>query len=167
MDARSATTLTEKVRHGMATYRTMEEAARHVGIGQISYARIRKVLSIRDKFPLTDAEKAQVDDVLHRIDESNTLDPIMRELDGLIRKYVPPNKAAGKTSLEKHQQAVKKRQQRFDSTLFHIREACSNNEELVIPPLSPEDKGRALETLMDSMKMVCDLMQKVREEDQS
>jgi hypothetical protein len=68
-----------------------------------------------------------------------------------------------KRSISKARTLTKQRA-RFENTLFVIREACLNNDELVVPEITAQERGEAMEVLVNCIESLRDLMSRIKED---
>lgn len=157
-------TLTGLVRRGMASgFNTVQKQGDAAGLKAKTYRAVRRVLLIADACPLTEVERTRVAEALAAVDQERQLGSL-RKIGDLVDKYLP-NKSTvainGSVSRRKLLREEKKRR-RLDNTVFQIQEACNNNDEMVIPSLDDQARREVIDILLDSMKSLVDLLQKVR-----
>lgn len=156
--------VTGAVRQGMAAHRNDIKAGAEVsGLGRHSYGLVRRLLILRDVYPLTPAEKGRVDATLASIDRTGQVATYAHDVNDLVSKYIPSRRAirAEKTRAALRQE--RKASKRLENTLFRIRDACANNDEMVIPAMSSQQREEAISILTDSARFALDLVYRIRE----
>jgi hypothetical protein len=164
--------LIDIVRKGMSMNIPPDGAARSVGMNRPAYRLARKLLMMKDRQTLNEEESTIVDESLkilgngHLKEAMTVAKPILDvhwDNGSLTGRYRGDRNNYGKPSTDMARTRVKQRR-RFDNTVFAIREACTNNDELTVPELTVKEKREAIDLLMSSMKSLWDLMFKIKGE---
>lgn len=153
-------TVISLARHAMSLHTNAEKASKAVGLSRSSFVFVRQLLTLKDKGTLTTEELAKVEEALNEINKERRINKAEGMVNGIIKKYWTPKTTNGRTKEE--QKLENKTHARLESTLFLIREACTNNDEMKIPMLTQQQKSAAIETLAESIAGLADLINKIK-----
>lgn len=166
--------MVDMVRLGMTMGKeTLREAARAVGMGDQTYQFIRKMILLKSRQVLDEGETATInrviDDLTYRLsiqDAMKIAKPIIdRHWHAKTKTGVPQTKnerMRQSSNLAKRKRADGRLRRRFDGTLFAIRESCGNNDELVIPTLTDEERDEACRQMFENIENLFSLYVKIR-----
>lgn len=152
-----------KVRRGMQMGLTNEETARSLGLYEKSYRLGRKLLLLRERDVLSHDELVIADRGLDMLSNGHTA-IAFRLVRDLVSKHWKRG-YRGRPNRDEFRQRAKDRK-RFDSTLFVIRQACTDKDDMEIPDLNAAESQQVLELLQDSIGALCVLYNKVKGDDQ-
>lgn len=150
-----ATSLIDQVRLGMATgFIGAEAQAKYAGLSRDTYNFTRKLLLLKARQILNEVDERVVNHALKVLNEDLLVTPAKKIAAPVLRKYWISNTVTGQYRGEVNSRTPNKVRKRFDNTLFAIREACTNNDELKIPLLSRTEKeevGHSLKEAIDAL----------------
>jgi hypothetical protein len=168
--------LVDQVRKGMAAdHKNNESAARAVGLGQQTYQLVRRLLILTERRgDVAELDKIAMIDVLSKIPYQMSMRDAFVATMPMMKKYwrsgtkfgVPFTKeelAERANDYDRRRRADGKTRRRFDNTLFAIREACGNNDEMKLPELTRKDADEAADLIIRSMGNLAQLFAKLRE----
>ena len=141
-----------------------EELAKKVGFNIVGVRFIRKLLLLQRRNDLTADDYAKIDAALKSIDQDRRFAHARRIVGDTVDRLWVPSKSGQELAEVTHQRSrvEYKNRKRLDNTLFAIRESCTNNEEMLLPPLSESERQEALEILMESMSSLCEMFIKIK-----
>lgn len=162
----NADTVVSRVWQAMAANHTSTtRASKSVGVHAALYRLVRKLLILQDQDVLNEQEREQVHKALALSNQRKFTEAELTVKE-VLRKHWHFGSRVG-TLVEQQKldrRIVKKQKERFDNTLFAIRAACTNNEEMVIPKLTNEQRVEARKILMESQSALWNLFAKVNDE---
>lgn len=145
-----ASSVIDLVRYGMSLYpSSSESAAKAVHLNRDTFSLTRKLLLLRARQIMSREEDAIADKALAILDKDRRLGPARDIAKPILDKYWANNTHHGeyRARFMPQTMARKKAQKVFENTVFAIREACTNNDELEIPTMSRQEKEEAVATL--------------------
>lgn len=158
----------DQVRFAMSSgVKDVARAAKSVGLSRDGYNLARKLLLLKARRIITIQEEETIDRALETLgkQEHGSLKQAQAIAHAILARYWVNSTHSGEYVDVKLSRDATKRQKRFAKTLFAIREACSNNEELEVPiSMTREERREFCEMLLDSMGALCQLFNKVRGE---
>lgn len=135
------------------------------GISRRMYALIRKMVTLKDSKSMSVQEKVQMDQAiavlsqsvgLSRARGSTALVEARRMTKDIFDRHAPLHH--GNRDRSQRTKIGKK----LESTVFMIRETCTNNDETQIPAMSEDERRKYLDDLTDSMISIANLMAKLK-----
>lgn len=153
-------TVISLVRHGMSLRGTFTRAASTVGLSMHVFTFVRRLLILRDKEVLSPDELKTVDEALAQINEDRQIKSASDMVREIVRRHWARKTKNGMTG--KQRRLDTKSRERLDSTLFLIRETCTNNDEMKLPLLSSREKQAAIAMLTESIGALADLLNKIQ-----
>ena len=140
--------------------RNAEKAAMAVGLGKGTYLLVKKLLLLKDKDILTEEESRRVDAALDRINVERQTSGAAADVKDIIKRHWTPRTKRGDTAKDRKKET--KLRTRFDRTLFIIREACTNNEEMELPKLNKKEIADAVTILAESITGLSSLLKLIQ-----
>lgn len=165
--------LVDLVRQGMAATENITEAALSVGISRHVFRLMRRMLLVKDRGVLTAEEVAVFDLAIDAMQNSRSYEKALTITRPILDRHWHKGSLNGvrqsRTEIWKRRndkvktmRADGKARRRFDNTLFAIREACSNNDEMVLPEMTKEEADAAADTLIRSMGKLAELFARLK-----
>jgi len=144
--------LTLIVRQAMKDYNGAafrQEAAKKTGLTQATYTFIRKLIILVENEQIPWDRRNQMRRVLRKIDEERNIQEARDLIEDTVNEFWAHHTTDGFTRRDRA--SHRKQKQILENTLFQIRNACDNNDDLAIPGLTQEERAQAIETLTKSI----------------
>jgi len=123
-----------------------------IGINYRSFALIKKLLILKDRGTLSDAELANVDKALDVIESKRSYREAMVLTYEIINRHWQKKTRTGEPRTREIVRIRNKTKNRIENTVFAIREACANNDGIELPPwLSKEERLKLRDSVVESM----------------
>src|SRR5262245_53165658 len=159
----------------------LHKAALAARMNYTHFSLIRKLLMLKVREDVSSDERAVIMSALDMIDGQRRFAEAFTLVSAVIAKHWYPQSRDGrgvtadkkKYRHEYHQRTRPKRdriraerraQKRLDRTLFAIKEACTNNEEMKIPKLDAASRQGAVDIIDDAIGGLFELKRKIKEE---
>lgn len=159
--------ITSIVQSSMITGKgSSKERAVAVGVGAKNYILIRKLLIIKGKRVLTDDEDKEVSRALQILEDSRGGEYKLAEAltTHIVSRYWIKDTATGELRGDLARPAARIKR-RFDSTIFAVREVCSNSKRAEVPAvMTAVERKEAMDVLADSIHSLWNLFYKIRGE---
>lgn len=158
------------------------KAAAHVaGMNHQRFSLIRKLLMLKTWDTVSTDERTVILTALHMIDKEKKFPQALALVNGILKKHWYAKSRDGRRppkpdiKVSRHQsylngkpkreatRVLRKNIKKLDSTLFAIREACTNNDELEIPQLDETVRRECVDVLDDAIHALMELRRKIRE----
>jgi hypothetical protein len=160
-----ASSVIDLVRQGMQLYpASTDTGAKAVGLYRQTYSLVRKLLLLRARQVLTTEEDETAAKALAIINTDLRYQPAETLVQPILEKYWASGTHHGEYRAKGMVETITRKKERkvFDNTLFAIREACTNNQELDIPAnMSRPEKENARNTILESIGHLTVLMQRI------
>jgi len=141
-----------------------EEISKKIGVSNEVVSFIRKLLIVRSREDLASEDRIKIDDAIKYVDTERRITGAKKIAGEVVRRLWVHSRGGLETKrvtdLRSHRNLKAKR--RLDNTLFAIREACSNNEEMAIPSLTNEEREEAVTIILESQFALVDLVLRLR-----
>jgi hypothetical protein len=159
-----ATSLIELVRYGMSgDYASGVQAAKAIGLHRDTYNLTRKLLLLKARLVLNEAEEKAANRALAILNDDLMFRPAAKIAAPILDKHWATNTRYGEYREQDHRSRIAlKTRKRLENTLFAIREACTNNDELQLPlGLSRPEKKEIENSLNESICALEQLKQRL------
>jgi hypothetical protein len=130
---------------------------------KLSYAAVTKVIAQAKAAAKDDQSNSASDDEEQSITERREQHAaLFAESSDSVALAGAANESLGAPGVARNQSPKESKERRcFDNTLFLIREACTNNDEMVIPELTAQERSEAVDTLAECMSALQVLFEKI------
>lgn len=146
-----------------------ERAAIKVGVPADAYRLTRKLIILLKRQTLSAEEETIVKDALKVLELTGRIGKAKEMTEPILTKHWDGRSRDGRYQPRRHNgykgglvRDRAKQQSRFENTMFAIREACTNNEELVVPELTVTERREATEALWASLKGIATLIDRIK-----
>jgi hypothetical protein len=143
-----------------------QAAAKSVDISWTNYQLVRKLLILQDRKILSQAEEEKVQQALYVLSVERRYNKAYNLVTDVLARYWHGKSRNGEFKDAGTVRAKLKLKNRFHKTVFAIRETCTNNDELEIPPsVTREEREEAKEIIIESVQALWTLLNKIRQQE--
>lgn len=154
-----ATSISHAVRQAMEQTTDKATGAKLANVSRNVYDFVRKLLLLSEDDRLTPDHRVVLRGALRMVDKEKRTKTAEVIAGGIVNEYWARKTMTGVT--EQQKTSHRKRKKIFESVLFHIREACANNDEVEIPALRQEERTQAVDTLIKSIENLSAMARKI------
>ena len=154
--------ITSLVRYGMCLKnKDAQITADAIGLNVRVYRFMKKLFILKDHGVLNSEELKIVDEVIEEVNTTQMMSKAEKRVEEIIKQHWRARTMNGSNEYERKME--NKWRKRFENTLFMVRETCTNNEEMEIPNLNQQEKENAIDTLIESIAGLSDLISKIQQ----
>lgn len=153
------TSITYAVRKAMEKTSDNPAGAKLAGVSDYVYVFVRKLIILSEDERLSPDRRTVLRGALRKIDLDKKVTAAKVLAEGIVNEFWTKWSVTGVS--EEQKTSHRKRKKIFENVLFHIREACENNDEIGIPVLKQEERAQAIDTLMKSIENLSAMVRKI------
>jgi hypothetical protein len=135
------------------------KGAKETGLSQDTYIFIRKMIILAEDERVPSDRRMILRRTLRKIDEDRNIPEAHTIADYIVNEYWARHTIGGSTHKDRYSHHRQK--QILENVLFAIREACTNNEDIPIPPLTQDERAHAIEFLATSIASLSAMLHRV------
>lgn len=150
----------ERVRLALQVNGSAKEQNKISRMDSTMFAIVRKLVLLKDTGKLNVEECAKVDEAFALFDKHKRKRGI-----AVVSSILFGHPRIPRSDTKKYPRKIAARiRKRFEGTVFGIREACTNNDELKIPKLTDHERAEIISALDDSVAAIIELRNKIKTE---
>jgi hypothetical protein len=151
--------ITFTVRQTMERITDTGTGAKLSGIPRDAYSFIHKLIVLSDDERVPTECRTVIRAALRNVDSTKSIKEALISAGNIVNEYWAKKTTKGVT--EEQKTSHRKRKRIFENVIFHIREACENNEEVEVPSMRQEERVQAVDTLLRSIESLSTMVRKI------